>query len=314
VLDVEGAEQFANQVGYPVLVKASAGGGGRGIRLIESATELASAITTAQSEARAAFGDDAVYLEMAVPDARHVEVQVVGDRHGNVTHVHDRDCSVQRRRQKLLEEAPAPALDPDTRASMIRSSVRLAEKIGYVGAGTVEYLVGADGYYFIEMNTRIQVEHPISEVITGHDLVAEQLRIAVGERLSFDGDSTTPQGVAFEFRINAEDPENEFFPSPGQLTRLDLPGGPGVRVETGFVAGSAVVPYYDSLLLKLIVHGRDRDEAVSRSIQALRELRVEGVRTTRDVHLKLLRETAINAGPVTTSWLEDVLGSAGSVS
>jgi acetyl-CoA carboxylase biotin carboxylase subunit len=240
-------------------------------------------------------------------DARHIEVQVLADTHGTVTHAGERDCSVQRRRQKLLEEAPAAELDPQLRKGMVEAAVRLTADIGYVGAGTVEFLVSGPDFYFMEMNTRIQVEHPISEMVTGVDLVREQLRIATGERLSFDGDARESDGVAFEFRINAEDPENDFFPSPGTLTRFDLPGGPGVRVETGFVAGDQVAPYYDSLLAKVVVHGRDREEAVARSVQALAELKVEGVRTTRDVHLRLLRDSPVRHGPVTTAWLEELL-------
>jgi acetyl-CoA carboxylase biotin carboxylase subunit len=307
IFDEEDARRRAEEIGFPVLVKASAGGGGRGIRVVASSDELPTAVSQARAEARASFGDDAVYLEKAILDARHIEVQVLADTHGNVTHAGERDCSVQRRRQKLLEEAPAADLDLDLRGEMIEAAVRLTGSIGYVGAGTIEFLVSGDSFYFMEMNTRIQVEHPISEVVTGADLVGEQLRIAAGETLTFDGDLREPDGVAFEFRINAEDPDNDFFPSPGQLTRFDVPGGPGVRVETGFVAGDQVAPYYDSLLAKVVVHGRDRDEAVARSVQALTELRVEGVRTTRDVHLRLLRESAVRQGPVTTAWLEQFL-------
>lgn len=308
--EADEALEVAAGIGYPVLVKASAGGGGRGIRPVESDEELAGAVTTAQTEARSAFGDGAVYLEKAILDARHVEVQIIADRHGNVVHAFERDCSVQRRRQKLLEEAPAPSLPDDVRAAMIKASVRLAKEVEYVGAGTIEYLVDADGFYFIEMNTRIQVEHPISEQITGLDLVEEQLRVAAGEKLSVSQDDVTMNGVALEFRINAEDPDNDFFPSPGELTRFDLPGGPGVRVETGYVAGDSVAPYYDSMLAKIVVHGRNRPEAIARSIQALAELNVEGVSTTRDVHLRLLRDSAVAEGPVTTRWLEEWLAEA----
>jgi acetyl-CoA carboxylase biotin carboxylase subunit len=307
ITDADDALARAEEIGYPVLVKASAGGGGRGIRPVSGPDELATAVAQSKAEARASFGDEAVYLEKVVVDARHIEVQVLADQHGGVTHAGERDCSVQRRRQKLLEEAPAADLDPVTRRAMIDASVRLTREIGYVGAGTIEYLVGADGFYFMEMNTRIQVEHPISEQVMGVDLVAEQLRVAAGERLSFDGDDREPDGVAFELRINAEDPDNGFFPSPGTLDRLDLPGGPGVRVETGYVAGASVAPYYDSLLAKLVVHGRTRAEALARSVQALDELRVEGVATTRDVHLRLLVDSAVRDGPVTTSWLEGYL-------
>jgi acetyl-CoA carboxylase biotin carboxylase subunit len=307
IVDADDARRRAEEIGFPVLVKASAGGGGRGIRVVASSEELPTAVSQARAEARASFGDDAVYLEKAVVDARHIEVQVLADGHGNVTHAGERDCSVQRRRQKLLEEAPAADLDPEVRREMVEAAMRLTGTIGYVGAGTIEFLVSGDSYYFMEMNTRIQVEHPISEVVTGADLVAEQLRIAAGDKLGFDGDLREPDGVAFEFRINAEDPDNDFFPSPGQLTRFDVPGGPGVRVETGFVAGDTVAPYYDSLLAKVVVHGRDREEALARSVQALTELRVEGVQTTRDVHLRLVRDSAVRQGPVTTAWLEDFL-------
>jgi acetyl-CoA carboxylase biotin carboxylase subunit len=275
--------------------------------VVASSEELPTAVSQARAEARASFGDDAVYLEKAIVDARHIEVQVLADTHGTVTHAGERDCSVQRRRQKLLEEAPAAELDPQLRKGMVEAAVRLTADIGYVGAGTVEFLVSGPDFYFMEMNTRIQVEHPISEMVTGVDLVREQLRVATGERLSFDGDAREADGVAFEFRINAEDPDNDFFPSPGTLTRFDLPGGPGVRVETGFVVGDQVAPYYDSLLAKVVVHGRDREEAVARSGQALGERQVEGVRTTRDVHLRLLRESAVRHGPVTTAWLEELL-------
>nr|MDQ2851880.1 acetyl-CoA carboxylase biotin carboxylase subunit [Actinomycetota bacterium] len=255
-------------------------------------------------------GDDAVYLEKAIVGARHVEVQVIADQHGNVGHAFERDCSVQRRRQKLLEEAPAPDLSTELRTAMLDASIALTRQVGYVGAGTLEYLVAGDEFYFIEMNTRIQVEHPISEQITGLDLVAEQLRIAVGEPLSFAPADVVVTGVCFEFRINAEDPAQDFFPSPGTLERFDLPGGPGVRVETGYVAGGIVSPYYDSLLAKVVVQGKDRAEAIARSIQALTELRIEGVAHTRDLHLRLLRESDVANGPVTTAWLETYLAQA----
>lgn len=305
--DPDSALKYAGDVGYPVLVKASAGGGGRGIRFVETADELPSAVSTAQSEARSAFGDDSVYLEKAIVDARHVEVQIIADQHGAVGHAFERDCSVQRRRQKLLEEAPAPDLSAKLRSAMLEASVELATSVGYVGAGTLEYLVTGEEFYFIEMNTRIQVEHPISEQITGLDLVAEQFRVAVGDPLSFDPANVAATGVCFEFRINAEDSTNDFFPSPGTLERFDLPGGPGVRVETGYVAGGTVSPYYDSLLMKVVVQGKDRAEAIARSIQALSELQIEGVQHTRDLHLRLLRDSAVADGPVTTAWLETYL-------
>ena len=310
ITDKAEALGLAEEIGYPVLVKASAGGGGKGIRLVESADELPDALSTAQSEARSAFGDDSVYLEKVIVRARHIEVQLIADTHGHVVHAFERDCSVQRRRQKLLEEAPAPDLGDDLRDSMTAASLRLARAVGYVGAGTVEYLVEGDRFYFIEMNTRIQVEHPISEEICGVDLVAEQLLVATGKELSVTQGDLVAQGVALEFRINAEDPENAFFPSPGTLTRFDLPAGPGIRIETGYAAGGVVSPYYDSMLAKVIVRGRDRDQAIARSIQALSELRIEGVATTRDVHLRLLGDSAVADGPVSTSWLEEYLAEA----
>lgn len=303
--DPEQALAIAERVGFPVLVKASAGGGGRGIRPVAAADELASAIGTASREAQAAFGDGSVYLEKALVDARHIEVQVIADEHGTVLHTFERDCSVQRRRQKLLEEAPAPDLSEDVRQAMAQAAVRLAGEVGYRGAGTVEFLVVGDDFYFIEMNTRIQVEHPISEEITGVDLVAAQLRVAAGEPLGMTQDDITRTGVALEFRINAEDPDNGFFPSPGELTRFDLPAGPGVRVETGFAAGDTVSPYYDSMLAKIVVHGKDREQALARGRQALDELAIEGVTTTTALHRRLV--DGIADGAVHTLWLEEWL-------
>ena len=304
VSDLDDARKAAAQVGYPVLVKASAGGGGRGIRPVTDEHEIEQALSTARREAEAAFGDGDVYLEKALFEARHVEVQVLADHHGNVVHTFERDCSVQRRRQKLFEEAPAPALSDDVRRSMCEAAVALAASVGYRGAGTVEFLVDGDGFYFIEMNTRIQVEHPISEAVTGVDLVLEQLRIAAEEQLSVAQADVPVEGVALELRINAEDPDNDFFPSPGKLERFDLPAGPGVRIETGFVAGDTVSPFYDSLLTKIIVWGADREQAFARARQALDEFVVEGVCTTIGLHRRLLASPALTSGPVTTRWLE----------
>lgn len=297
----EGAST-ADTIGYPVLVKASAGGGGRGIRPVETPHELADAISRASREAEAAFGDGAVYLEKVLVEARHVEVQVLADTHGSVVHCFERDCSVQRRRQKVLEEAPAPGVDDTVRARMAQAAVDLCHEVGYRGAGTIEFLLAGENFHFIEMNTRIQVEHPITEAVTDVDLVAEQLRIASGEPLSVTQDDIAVEGVALELRINAEDPDQNFFPSPGTLDRFDMPAGPGIRVDTGFVAGDAVSPYYDSLLAKLVVHGPDRAVAFARAAQALRELRVEGIKTTAPLHARLVG--AVQAGPVHTTWLE----------
>ena len=303
--DVAEARTVAEDLGFPVLVKAAAGGGGRGIRVVRAVDELEAAVSTAQAEASSAFGDGSVYLEKAIVDARHIEVQVLADDHGGVVHLFERDCSVQRRRQKLLEEAPASGIDDAVREEMTAAAVRLTREVGYRGAGTVEFLVEGDRCYFIEMNTRIQVEHPITEMVTGVDLVAEQLRIAAGEPMSVSQEEIGLVGTALEMRINAEDPDQDFFPSPGEITRFDLPNGPGVRIDSGFVAGGSIPPFYDSLLAKVVVHGRDRPQALARAAQALDELTVEGVVTTRSLHLALLDEPDLQRGGVSTTWFED---------
>lgn len=302
--DTEEAAAAAEDLGFPVLVKAAAGGGGRGIRVVRDAAQLHEAVSTAQAEASSAFGDGSVYLERAIEGARHIEVQVLADGHGSVVHLFERDCSVQRRRQKLLEEAPASGLSDALREEMTRAAVRLTTEVGYRGAGTVEFLVDDAGFYFIEMNTRIQVEHPITEMVTGVDLVAEQLRIAAGEPLSVAQADIVLSGIALEFRVNAEDPDQDFFPSPGEITRLDLPGGPGVRVESGFVAGGQIAPFYDSLVAKVVVHGPDRPSALARARQALSELTVEGITTTRALHLELVGDADLQRGGVSTTWYE----------
>lgn len=305
VADVAAARKVARDIGFPLLVKAAAGGGGRGIRPVPAEAELAEVLTTAQAEARAAFGDDTVYLERAISHARHIEVQVLADESGNVVHAFERDCSVQRRRQKLVEEAPAPGLDDRVRADITAAAVRLARHVGYRGAGTVEFLLDEHGrFYFMEMNTRIQVEHPVTEVVTGLDLVAEQLRIAAGGSLSVRQEDLTLDGAAVEVRINAEDPAAGFKPTPGTLERFDLPGGPGVRLDTGFVAGDIISPFYDSLLAKLVCWGADREQAFARARQALAELRVDGVASTTGLHRELLADPELRRGPVHTRWLE----------
>lgn len=309
--DVASASAAADEVGYPLLVKASAGGGGRGIRVVRTAEELEDAVGTAQAEASSAFGDGSVYLERSIVDARHIEVQVMADGEGGVVHLFERDCSVQRRRQKLLEEAPAPGLSASLRQEITDAAVRLTAEVGYRGAGTVEFLVEGERFYFIEMNTRIQVEHPITEMVTGVDLVAEQLRVAAGEPLSVTQEEITLSGAALEFRINAEDPDQDFFPSPGEITRFDPPNGPGVRVDSGFVTGGQIAPYYDSLLAKVVVHGQDREQALARARQALAELTVEGVTTTRSMHLALLDEPDLQRGGVSTTWYEERWRQAG---
>ncbi len=295
----------AAELGYPVMVKAAAGGGGRGIKVAQGPEELADVLAQAAREADAAFGDASLYLEKLLVGARHVEVQVLGDSHGNVVHLYERECSLQRRRQKLLEEAPSPALDADTRRAITDAAVRLAGSVSYTSAGTLEFLLDASGaFHFIEMNTRIQVEHPVTEVVTGVDLVKEQLRVAAGETLSLVQEDVVLRGAAIELRINAEDADNDFMPSPGQITALELPGGPGVRVDTAIFAGYTIPPFYDSLVAKLIVWGRDRPEAIARARRALQEFRIEGITTTIPFHLSLLDDPRFVAGDYDVDYLE----------
>jgi acetyl-CoA carboxylase biotin carboxylase subunit len=299
------AVEVAAGVGYPVMVKAAAGGGGRGIRVARDAGELADMIGQAAMEAGAAFGDGSLYVEKLLVDARHVEMQVLGDRVGNLIHLFERECSIQRRRQKILEESPSPALDPAAREVIAEAALSLARAVDYTSAGTVEFLVDRNGsFYFIEMNTRIQVEHPVTELVTGVDLVKEQLRVAAGEPLSVRQEEVALEGWSLEFRINAEDPERSFLPSPGEIVALEVPGGPGVRVDTAAYAGYHVPPFYDSLLAKLIVWGRDREEAIARGRRALREFRIDGVKTTIPFHLELLEDEAFLAGDYHVEFLE----------
>ena len=306
------ALEAAAEIGYPVLLKAAAGGGGRGIRAARDEGELADLIGEAAMEAGAAFGDDAVYVEKMLVEARHVEIQVLGDAHGNLVHLFERECSLQRRRQKLLEESPSPAIDAGQRAALTDAALRIARAVGYQNAGTVEFLLDRSGsFYFIEMNTRIQVEHPVTELVTGVDLVAEQLRIAQGEPLSVRQDELAFNGAAVEVRINAEDPERGFFPSPGTITALELPTGSGVRVDTAAYAGYRVPPFYDSLLAKVICWGRDRDEAITRTRVALEEFHVEGIHTTIPFHLALLADEAVLGGDYHVEYLERLVAGSG---
>jgi acetyl-CoA carboxylase biotin carboxylase subunit len=294
----------AREIGYPLMIKAAGGGGGRGIRVARTAEELETGARDAAREAQAAFGNPALYLEKLIEAPRHVEVQVLADRHGNVIHLYERECSLQRRRQKLLEESPSPALEPATREQMAAAAVRLARAAGYTSAGTVEFLLdGADRFYFIEMNTRIQVEHPVTEMITGIDLVKEQLRIAAGERLDVAQEEVAQDGAAIEFRITAENPNADFHPSPGQVSGLELPGGPGVRIDTAIYDGYAIPPFYDSLVAKLIVWGRDRDEAIARGRRALDEFVVGGIDTTIPFHQRMLDDAGFRRGDYHTEYL-----------
>ena len=302
------AMEKAGEIGYPVMVKAAAGGGGMGIRVVESEGELEEAVKKAGQEAEAAFGEGSVYLEKFLSEPRHVEVQVMGDGEGNVVHFYERECSMQRRRQKVIEEAPSPGMSDGTREEISQAAVRLAEAADYANAGTVEFLVDEDeSFYFIEMNTRIQVEHPVTEMITGIDLVKEQLRVAGGEGLSVEQDEIPLSGHSIEFRINAEDPDNDFFPSPGEVTAVEVPGGPGVRVDTAVFAGYQIPPFYDSMVGKLVVWGGDREEALARARRALEEYRLEGIKTTIPLHLRLLDDEAFRSGEYHTGYLEELL-------
>ena len=298
----------AEQLGFPVLLKATAGGGGKGMRLVQAPEELERAYSTARAEAEAAFGNGGVYVEKALVPARHVEVQVLADLDGGVLTLGERECSIQRRHQKLIEESPSPALQPDTREAMEAAAERACRTIGYENAGTFEFLLDADGtFHFIELNARLQVEHPVSELVTGVDVVREQLRIASGERLSLTGRAPR-RGHAIEIRLNAEDPSRDFAPAPGAITRFRPPLGPGVRIDTHLEEGSAISPYYDSLIAKLIVWAEDRPAAIARGVRALEETRLDGVPTTRGLALDILRSAEFASGEYSTGFLAEMEG------
>ena len=307
---VEEARAFADKVGYPVLIKATAGGGGKGMREVHDPADLEAQYKAARTEAGAAFANDGVYLEKLVLRPRHVEVQVLGDDFGNRVALCERDCSVQRRHQKLIEEAPSPALSDDLRRAMSVAAVKAVRAVEYRSAGTVEFLLAPDGkFYFMEMNTRVQVEHPVTEQITGTDIIKEQIRIAAGEPMSCaDRAPFSPFGHAIEFRINAEDPDNGFRPCPGTITRFEAPSGPGVRVEAYVRTGSRISPYYDSLVAKLIVSGQDRAEALARGRRALDEFVIEGIQTTIPFHRRVLENEVFCAGEATTDFIETQMG------
>jgi acetyl-CoA carboxylase, biotin carboxylase subunit len=299
------AEAAAEEAGYPVLLKASAGGGGKGMRLVRTPEELASAYSTAAMEAEAAFGDGSLYLEKAISPARHVEIQVLADGEGGVLTLGERECSIQRRHQKLIEESPSPALTADRREEMEAAAERACHAIDYRNAGTFEFLLGPDGaFYFIELNARLQVEHPVSELVTGIDIVREQLRVAAGERLARTGRAER-RGASIEVRLNAEDPARDFAPAPGRITTFRPPLGPGIRLDTWMEEGATVPPHYDSLLGKLVVWDDTREDAIARCLRALGELRLEGVRTTRELAMDILRSEAFASGRYSTSWLEE---------
>jgi acetyl-CoA carboxylase biotin carboxylase subunit len=302
---LEEAEAEAARIGYPVIIKATAGGGGKGMRIARDLEGLRKNFGTARSEAAAAFGNDGVYVERYLENPRHVEVQVLADQHGHCIHLGERDCSVQRRHQKLIEEAPSPAVNPELRARMGAAAVKLASSVGYVSAGTVEFLLDEDGsFYFMEMNTRIQVEHPVTEMVTDIDLVKEQIRIAAGEPLALRQEDVVMEGHAIECRINAENPERDFLPCPGRIFFFHAPGGPGIRVDTHVYSEYLVPPHYDSLLAKIIAHGSDRQEAIARMRRALSECVIEGIPTSMPFHLEVLANDVFLRGAATTKFLE----------
>ena len=306
--NVDEAYKLADEIGYPVIIKATAGGGGRGMRLVENKTNLEKMFKAAQGETEAAFGNDGLYMEKFIKKPRHVEIQILADRAGNVVHLGERDCSVQRRHQKLLEESPSPAINSDLRKKMGNAAIAAAKSIGYEGAGTVEFLVDDNNnFYFMEMNTRIQVEHPVTEMVTGVDLIAEQIKIASGENLEFNQDDVQLNGHAIECRINAEDPSHNFRPSPGKITGWLPPGGPGVRVDSHVYTGYEIPPFYDSLIGKLIVWGKDRNTAIKRMNRALNECAVTGIPTTINFHLTLLNKTKFREGRIHTKYVEEEL-------
>lgn len=298
------AAKMADEMGYPVRLKATAGGGGRGIRIVNAPDELSNAYRVASAEAEAAFGNGALYIEKDIQEPRHIEVQILGDKYDNYVHLGERECSIQRRNQKLLEEAPSIAITDDTRTKMGIAAISLAKYVGYENAGTIEFLLDKNGdFYFMEMNTRVQVEHPVTEYVTGVDIVKEQIKIAAGERLSFSQDDIKINGHSIECRIIAEDPSNNFAPSVGKIKNLILPGGPGVRIDTHIYDGYEIPPYYDAMICKLIVHGKNREEAISRMKRALFELHIDGVKTNIEYQLKILDNEYFIKGDITTSFI-----------
>ncbi len=301
---IEEGKEMAEEIGYPVIIKATAGGGGRGMRIIKVAHEFEKLWNDAKMEAGAAFGNDGLYMEKFVEEPRHIEIQVVGDQFGRVSHLSERDCSIQRRHQKLVEETPSPIITPELREQMGQAAIKGASAIGYEGAGTIEFLVDKHGkFYFMEMNTRIQVEHPITEEVTDFDLIKEQIKVAAGVPIS--GKNYTPKLYAMECRINAEDPANNFRPSPGKITNLHFPGGHGVRVDSHVYAGYTIPPNYDSMIAKLIVTGQSREEVITRMKRALQEFVIEGIKTTIPFHIRLMDDADFQAGQFTTQFLND---------
>ncbi len=305
VADDLSAKKIAAKIGYPVLVKASAGGGGKGMRVVEKEEDLSRFMKAAQVEAEAAFGNSEVYIEKFIVNPRHIEVQLLADEHGNVVHLGERDCSIQRRHQKLLEEAPSPAVNKRLRDQLGKAAIKAAKAVNYSSAGTVEFIFDSRGhFYFMEMNTRVQVEHPVTEMITNIDIVKEQIKIAQGERLTLKQSDVKFSGHAIELRINAENPSKKFMPSPGDISVYLPPGGPGIRVDSHAYTGYTVLPNYDSLVAKIIVWGKNRSEAIDRARRALEECVIDGIHTTIPFHQKVIANEAFNAGDVTTNFIE----------
>lgn len=307
---IDKAKTLANKIGYPVIIKASSGGGGRGMRVVWNEEELEKAITAAKTESKGAFGDDSVYMEKYIMNPRHIEFQIIGDDYGNIVHLGERDCSLQRRHQKMLEEGPSPVLTKEQRVAMGEAAVRAAKAVNYLNAGTIEFIVDHDGnFYFIEMNTRIQVEHPVTEIITGIDLIKEQINVAAGKPLSFSQEDIKITGHAIECRINAENPAFNFRPCAGTISGLHIPGGPNVRVETAIYDGYCVPPTYDSMLLKVITYGKNREEAITTMRRALGELMIEGIDTNIDFQYQLIHMPQFETGDFDTSFIERELTS-----
>jgi acetyl-CoA carboxylase biotin carboxylase subunit len=304
VADERAATGIADEIGYPVIIKAASGGGGRGMRVARDAQDLANALLIARAEAETAFGDASVYIEKYLPAPRHVEVQLIGDSYGSIVHLGERECSIQRRHQKLIEESPCTALSAETRERLLAIAVQGAKAMGYTSAGTMEFLVQGDEFYFMEMNTRIQVEHPVTEMVTGRDLIKEMIAVAAGVPLSFAQKDVRFSGHAIECRINAEDPVRDFAPCPGTVGFVHLPGGMGVRVDSHVYQGYTISPYYDSMIAKVICHGLDRDEAVHRMIRALEECVVDGVHSTIEFQRAILQEPGFQRGDLSTRYLE----------